>query len=155
MSRYDACYDSPRFMRRSADPEILGIEPIAILSILEDVAMTYTDLEDAMTRFLNCGLPPEIEHMVDTIASQLGDKVLAWALFLDWLIVALDQAKVAPRQVKRLLSHTLYGFAEETEKDIRKLLSKRLPNISDESWGSLGDDVDTLDIDALIARQNI
>lgn len=155
MSQYVACYDVPRFMRRNADPEILGIEPIAILSILENVAMTYTDLEDAMTRFLNCGLPPEIEHMVDTIASQLGDKVLAWALFLDWLIVALNQAKVAPRQVKRLLSHTLYGFAEETEKDIRKLLSKRLPDISDESWGSLGDDVDTFDIDALIARQNI
>ena len=155
MSQYVACYDTPRFMRRSADPEILGIEPIAILSILEEVSMTYTDLEDAMTRFLNCGLPPEIEHMIDTIASQLGDKVIAWALFLDWLIVALDQAKVAPRQAKRLLSHTLYGIPDETEKNIHKLLSMRLPHISEDSWGTLEDFTESLDIDALIARQNI
>lgn len=154
-SQFLACYDAPRFMRRQANPEIVGIEPIAILAILEDVAMNYTDFEDAMTRFLNCGLPQEVELMVDTIASQLGDKVLAWAVFLDWLIVALDQAKVAPRQVKRLLSHTLYGISADADNDIRKLLSNRLPEIAEESWGSLADDTDALDIEALIARQNI
>ena len=154
MSQFVDCHETPRFMRRSADPEILGIEPIAVLSILEEISMTYTDLGDAMTRFLNCGLPPEIDHMIDMITSQLGDKVLAWSLFLDWLIVALDQAKVAPRQAKRLLSHTLYGIPDDTETNIHKLLSMRLPHISEESWGTLVDYADSIDIDVLIARQN-
>jgi Ca-activated chloride channel family protein len=155
LSRYAACYDAPRFMHRQVEPEMLGIEPIALLSILEDVAMTYSDFEDAMTRFLNCGLPSEIETLIGVIANELSDRVLAWAVFLDWLITALDQEKIAPRQVKRILEHTLSRVQDETRDAIHERLSACLPGIQEEQWGTLEDDPETLDFNELIIRQNI
>jgi hypothetical protein len=155
MSKLVACYDTPRFMRRQADSEMIGIEPIALLAILEDVAMTYPDFEDAMTRFLNCGLPSEIESLIGVITDELSDRVLAWAVFLDWLIGALGQEKVAPRQVKRLLDHTLGSVHDESKNEIHDRLSACLPDIQEDRWGTLADDPKTLDFNELIIRQNI
>ncbi len=139
MPQVSACYDAPQFMRRQAAPEMLGIEPIALLSILEEVAMTYSDFEDAITRFLNCGLPSEIEALIEEIANKLSDRVLAWAAFLDWLITALGQEKIAPRQVKRLLDHTLACIQDGTKEEIHDRLSTCLPEIQEDRWGSLAD----------------
>ncbi len=155
MSAHMACFDVPQFMRRQTEPERLGIEPIALLAILDDVALTYADFEDAMTRFLNCGLPSEIEALLDVITNELGDRVLAWAVFLDWLMTALKQEKIAPRQVKRLLSHTLSGMQDETRHAIRGRLSACLPNIQQEQWGALEDDAETQDICTLITKLKI
>lgn len=155
MSKLVACYDTPRFMRRQADSEMIGIEPVALLAILEDVAMTYPDFEDAMTRFLNCGLPSEIESLIGVITDELSDRVLAWAVFLDWLIGALGQEKVAPRQVKRLLDHTLGSVHDESRDEIQDRLSACLPDIQEDRWGTLADNPKTLDFNELIIRQNI
>lgn len=155
MSKISACYDVPRYMRRQADWEMLGIEPIALLAILEDVAMTYPNFEDAMTRFLNCGLPSEIEALIGVITDELADRVLAWAVFLDWLISALDQERIAPRQVKRLLDHTLANVRDDSRNEIHDRLSACLPEIQEDRWGTLEDDPKTIDFNELVIRQNI
>ena len=142
-------------MRRQADPEMFGIEPMALLSILEDVALTYTDFEDAITRFLNCGLPSEIEELIGVISTELNDRVLAWAVFLDWLVGALNQTKVAPRQVKRLLDHTLSVVQDDVKDEIHNRLSTCLPEVHEDRWGTLEDDPKTLDFNELIIRQNL
>ncbi|CAM8656015.1 marine_srt_targ, marine proteobacterial sortase target protein [Oxalobacteraceae bacterium] len=155
MSKLVACYDTPQFMRRQADIEMLGIEPMALLAILEDIAMTYPDFEDAMTRLLNCGLPSEIESLIGVITDELTDRVLAWAVFLDWLIGALGQEKSAPRQVKRLLDHTLASIRDDSRDEIHDRLSACLPDIQEDRWGTLADDPKTLEFNELIIRQNI
>jgi hypothetical protein len=147
--------EKSRYMRRQVEPTLLGIEPIALLEILEDVSLAHADLEDAMTRFLNCGIPSEIEAIIEVIADRLSDRVLAWAVFLDWLIIALDQASVAPRQVMRLLNYTLSGLLDEQREAIHQRLNAELPEISEDHWGALGDDAAPLDIDVLIHRQNL
>lgn len=93
------------------------------------MALTSSDFEDAMTRFLNCGLPSAIESLIGVMTNELGDRVLAWAVFLDWLMTALDQAKTTPRQVKRLLDHTLAGMHDETRHAIHDGLSAYLPDV--------------------------
>ncbi len=155
MPPHAACFDVPQFMRRQAEPEGLGIEPIALLSILEDVALTRPDFEDAMTRFLNCGLPSEIEALIDVISNELSDRVLAWAVFLDWLMTALTQEKTAPRQVNRLLDHTLAAMPEETRHAIHDRLSACLPEIQEDQWGTPEEDAETQDLGELITRLKI
>lgn len=155
MPHVSACYDIPRYMRRQAEPEKLGIEPIALLSILEDVALTYADFEDAMTRFLNCGLPSEIEALLGVMTNELGDRVLAWAVFLDWLNTALHQEKTAPRQIKRLLDHTLSGMQDETRHEIHDRLSACLPEIQEDQWGATDDDAETLYFNEMIISRSI
>jgi hypothetical protein len=134
---------------------MLGIEPMAVLAILEDIAMTYPDFEDAMTRLLNCGLPSEIELLIGVITDELSDRVLAWAVFLDWLIGALGQEKSAPRQVKRFLDHTLASVQDDSRDEIQDRLSACLPDIQEDRWGTLADDPKTLEFNELIIRQNI
>lgn len=89
------------------------------------------------------------------ITDELSDRVLAWAVFLDWLIGALGQEKVAPRQVKRLLDHTLGSVHDESKNEIHDRLSACLPDIQEDRWGTLADDPKTLDFNELIIRQNI
>ncbi len=155
MTHVLACYDIPQYMRRQAEPEKLGIEPIALLSILEDVALTYADFEDAMTRFLNCGLPSEIEALIGVMTNELGDRVLAWAVFLDWLNTALHQEKTAPRQIKRLLDHTLSGMQDETRHEIHDRLSACLPEIQEDQWGATDDNAETLYFNEMIISRSI
>lgn len=150
-----AAFDIPQFMRRQPEPVSPGIEPMALLAILEDVALTYSDFEDAMTRFLNCGLPSEIESLIGSMANDLGDRVLAWAVFLDWLMTALDQEKAAPRQVKRLLDHTLAGIHDETRHAIHDRLSACLPDVQQDQWGQLDDDSGILDFGGIITQAKI
>jgi Ca-activated chloride channel family protein len=152
---YSRIQETPRYMRRADEPEMLGMEPMALLSVLEDVSLSCTDFEDAMTRFLNCDLPSEIDDVIQSVADALVDRVLAWAVFLEWLIKALNQYKVAPRQVKRLLDHTLSGVMDDVKDDIQRDLSKRLPGVTQGGWGTLASGDDELDFEALIARQSI
>jgi Ca-activated chloride channel family protein len=152
---YSRIQETPRYMRRADEPEMLGMEPMALLSVLEDVSLSHTDFEDAMTRFLNCDLPSEIDDVIQSVADALSDRVLAWAVFLEWLIKALNQHKVAPRQVKRLLDHTLSGVMDDVKDDIQRDLSKRLPGVTQGGWGTLASGGDELDFEALIARQSI
>jgi len=155
MAQFLPSSETPSYMRRRAEPDMFGIEPMALLSILEDVALTYTDFEDAITRFLNCGLPSEIEELIGVISTELNDRVLAWAVFLDWLVGALDQTKVAPRQVKRLLDHTLSEVQDDVKDEIHDRLSTCLPEVHEDRWGTLEDDPKTLDFNELIIRQNL
>jgi Ca-activated chloride channel family protein len=152
---YSRIQETPRYMRRADEPEMLGMEPMALLSVLEDVSLSCTDFEDAMTRFLNCDLPSEIDDVIQSVADALSDRVLAWAVFLEWLMKALNQYKVAPRQVKRLLDHTLSGVMDDVKDDIQRDLSKRLPGVTQGGWGMLGSGDDELDFEALIARRSI
>jgi Ca-activated chloride channel family protein len=152
---YSRIPEAPRYLRRTDEPEMLGMEPMALLSVLEDVALSTTDFEDAMTRFLNCDLPFEIDDVIQSVADTLSDRVLAWAVFLEWLIKALNQYKVAPRQVKRLLDHTLSGVMDDVKDDIQRELSKRLPGVTDDGWGMLATGDADLDFEALILRQSI
>jgi hypothetical protein len=152
---YSRIPETPRYMRRADEPDMLGMEPMALLSVLEDVSLSTTDFEDAMTRFLNCDLPSEIDDLIQSVADTLSDRVLAWAVFLEWLIKALNQYKVAPRQVKRLLDHTLSGVMDDVKADIQRDLSKRLPGVTLDGWGVLASGDDELDFEALIARQSI
>lgn len=152
---YSRIPEAPRYLRRADEPEMLGMEPMALLSVLEDVALSTTDFEDAMTRFLNCDLPFEIDDVIQSVADTLSDRVLAWAVFLEWLIKALNQYKVAPRQVKRLLDHTLSGVMDDVKDDIQRELSKRLPGVTDDGWGMLATGDADLDFEALILRQSI
>jgi Ca-activated chloride channel family protein len=152
---YSRIPETPRYMRRADEPEMLGMEPMALLSVLEDVSLSTTDFEEAMTRFLNCDLPSEIDDVIHSVADTLSDRVLAWAVFLEWLIKALNQHKVAPRQVKRLLDHTLSGVMDDVNADIQRDLSKRLPGVTLDGWGMLAPGDDELDFEALIARQSI
>ncbi len=152
---YSRIQETPRYMRRADEPEMLGMEPMALLSVLEDVSLLHTDFEDAMTRFLNCDLPSEIDDVIQSVADVLSDRVLAWAVFLEWLMKTLNQYKVAPRQVKRLLDHTLSGVMDDVKADIQRDLSKRLPGVKQDRWGMLAGGDDGLDFEALIARQSI
>lgn len=152
---YSRKRETPRYMRRADEPDMLGMEPMALLSVLEDVSLSCTDFEDAMTRFLNCDLPSEIDDVIQSVADTLSDRVLAWAVFLEWLIKALNQYKLAPRQVKRLLDHTLSGVMDDVKDDIHRDLSKRLPGVTEGGWGTLASGDDELDFEALIARQSI
>ena len=152
---YSRIPETPRYMRRADEPEMLGMEPMALLSVLEDVSMSTTDFEDAMTRFLNCDLPSEIDDLIQSVADALSDRVLAWAVFLEWLIKALNQHKATPRQVKRLLDHTLSGVMDDVKDDIQRDLSKRLPGVTQDGWGMLATGDDELDFEALILRQHI
>jgi Ca-activated chloride channel family protein len=155
VAQFVSAPEKPKYMCRQVEPTLLGIEPIALLEILEDVSLVHADLEDAMTRFFNCGIPSEIEAIIEVIAERLSDRVLAWAVFLEWLIIALDQASVAPRQVMRLLNYTLSGLADEHREAIHQRLNAQLPEMSKDHWGALGDDAEPLDIELLIHRQNL
>jgi Ca-activated chloride channel family protein len=152
---YSKIREKPCYMHRTVEPEMLGMEPLALLSVLEDVSLSHTEFEDAMTRFLNCDLPSEIDDVIQSVADTLSDRVLAWAVFLEWLMKVLNQYKVAPRQLKRLLDHTLSGVMDDVKDDIQRDLSKRLPGVTEDSWGTLNEDDDGLDFEALIARQSI
>jgi len=152
---YSRKRETPRYMRRADEPDMLGMEPLALLSVLEDMSLSCTDFEDAMTRFLNCDLPSEIDDVIQSVADTLSDRVLAWAVFLEWLIKALNQYKVAPRQVKRLLDHTLSGVMDDVKDDIQRDLSKRLPGVTEDGWGMLASGDDELDFEALVLRQSI
>ena len=154
-AQYSQIAEVPRYLRRADEPDMLGMEPMALLSVLEDVSLSCTDFEDAMTRFLNCDLPSEIDDLIQSVTDTLSDRVLAWAVFLEWLIKALNQYKVAPRQVKRLLDHTLSGVMDDVKADIQQDLSKRLPGVTEDGWGMLAAGDDEVDFEALIARQRI
>jgi hypothetical protein len=155
--------EKPTYMRRSDTSvymnqekhKLIGLEPIELLNILEEIALTNTDFEDAMTRLLNCGLPFEIEEIIGKISNKLSDRVLAWAIFLDWLVGALNQRQVAPRQVKRLLDHTLTVLPDEVREDIFENFHNLLPNVNNEYWGTIEKPSDTLDFNELIIRQNL
>ena len=155
--------EKPAYMRRSDSSvfmnqekhKLIGLEPIELLSILEEIALTNTDFEDAMTRLLNCGLPFEIEEIIGKISNKLSDRVLAWAIFLDWLVGALNQRQVAPRQVKRLLDHTLSVLPDEVREDIFENFHNLLPHVNNEYWGTIEKPSDTLDFNELIIRQNL
>jgi hypothetical protein len=140
-------------MRRHAIPDMLGTEPGALLLILDDVAMQYTDLEDASTRFMNCGLPSEIMQVIQRIADQLQDHTLAWAVFMDWLSIALQGDISISRQSKRLLNASMQGLDDETRDDIRAALKRLLPSVSPDAWGTLAEDDDSFQLDLLLQRQ--
>lgn len=143
-----ACY-----MRRADIPEMLGTEPSALLHILDDVAMQYTDLEDASTRFMNCGLPSEIMQVIQRIADQLQNHTLAWAVFMDWLSVVLHGDISVSRHSKRLLTASLQGLDDETRDEIRAALKRLLPSVSPDAWGTLSEEDDSFQLDVLLSRQ--
>jgi len=154
-AQYSRIAEVPRYLRRADEPDMLGMEPMALLSVLEDVSLSCTDFEEAMTRFLNCDLPSEIDDLIQSVTDTLSDRVLAWAVFLEWLMKALNQYKAAPRQVKRLLDHTLSGVMDDVKADIQRDLRKRLPGVTEDGWGMLAAGDDEVDFEALIARQRI
>ena len=154
-AQYSRIAEVPRYLRRADEPDMLGMEPMALLGVLEDVSLSCTDFEDAMTRFLNCDLPSEIDDLIQSVTDTLSDRVLAWAVFLEWLMKALNQYKAAPRQVKRLLEHTLSGVMDDVKNDIQRDLRKRLPGVTEDGWGMLAAGDDEVDFEALIARQRI
>jgi len=145
--------ETPRYLRRSAIPEMLGTEPGALLEILSDVALQTNDLEDAVTRLMNCGLPGEIMQVLQRISDQLQDRVLAWAVFLDWLTATLQDEINVSRQAKRLLNASLQGLDDEVRDDIRGALRHLLPDVRPEAWGTLAEDDDSLQLDLLLQRQ--
>jgi Ca-activated chloride channel homolog len=159
MSHVSACSfisaapETPRYLRRSAIPEMLGTEPGALLEILSDVALQTNDLEDAVTRLMNCGLPGEIMQVLQRVSDQLQDRVLAWAVFLDWLTATLHDEISISRQAKRLLNASLQGLDDEVRDDIRAGLKRLLPDIRLEAWGTLAEDDDSLQLDLLLQRQ--
>jgi hypothetical protein len=159
MSHVSACSfisaapETPRYLRRSAIPEMLGTEPGALLEILSDVALQTNDLEDAVTRLMNCGLPGEIMQVLQRLSDQLQDRVLAWAVFLDWLTATLQDEINVSRQAKRLLNASLQGLDDEVRDDIRGALRHLLPDVRPEAWGTLAEDDDSLQLDLLLQRQ--
>ena len=80
---------------------------------------------------------------------------MAWAIFLDWLVGALNQRQVAPRQVKRLLDHTLSVLTDDVREDIFENFHNLLPHVNNEYWGTIEKPSDTLDFNELIIRQNL
>jgi Ca-activated chloride channel family protein len=159
MSHVSACSfisaapETPRYMRRHAIPDMLGTEPGALLEILSDVALQTNDLEDAVTRLMNCGLPGEIMQVLQRVSDQLQDRVLAWAVFLDWLTATLHDEISISRQAKRLLNASSQGLDDEVRDDIRAALRRLLPDIRLEAWGTLAEDDDSLQLDLLLQRQ--
>ncbi len=159
MSHVSACSfisaapETPRFMRRFDISDMLGAEPSSLLDILDDVAMQYTDLEDASTRFMNCGLPTEIMQVIQRIADQLQDHTLAWAVFMDWLLSALNARHSASRHAKRLLSTTLHGLDDDIRLGIHAALQRSLPDVRSDAWGSLSEDSDNFQLSLLLHRQ--
>ena len=159
MSHVSACSfisaapETPRYLRRSAIPEMLGTEPGALLEILSDVALQTNELEDAVTRLMNCGLPGEIMQVLQRVSDQLQDRVLAWAVFLDWLTATLQDEINVSRQAKRLLNASLQGLDDEVRDDIRGALRHLLPDVRPEAWGTLAEDDDSLQLDLLLQRQ--
>jgi len=140
-------------MRRADIPEMLGTEPSALLHILDDVAMQYTDLEDASTRLMNCGLPSEIMQVIQRIADQLQNHTFAWAVFMDWLSVVLHGDISVSRHSKRLLNASMQGLDDETRDEIRAALKRLLPSVSPDAWGTLSDEDDSFQLDVLLSRQ--
>jgi hypothetical protein len=147
--------EKPCYMRRQAIPDMLGTEPGALLQILSDVALQTNDLADALTRLMNCGLPNEIEQVIQRLSDQLQDRVLAWGVFLDWLISALQVYADTSRHAKRLLSASLQGLDDDVRDEIRSVLKNMLPDVTEDSWGTVGEDDDVFDVELLIARQHI
>jgi Ca-activated chloride channel family protein len=150
-----AMAEKPCYMRRHAIPDMLGTEPGALLEILSDVALQTNDLADAMTRLMNCGLPTEIEQVIQRISDQLQDRVMAWGLFLDWLVSALQVEATTSRHAKRLLAASLQGLDDDVRDEIRSVLKNMLPDVTEDSWGTVGEDDDVFDIELLIARQRL
>jgi hypothetical protein len=148
-----AAPETPRYLRRHAIPDMLGTEPGALLHILDDVAMQYTDLEDASTRFMNCGLPSEIMQVIQRLADQLQNHTFAWAVFMDWLSVALQGDISISRHSKRLLNASMQGLDDETRDEIRAALKRLLPSVSPDAWGTLSDEDDSFQLDVLLSRQ--
>jgi hypothetical protein len=142
-------------MRRHAIPDMLGTEPGALLQILADVSLQTNDLADAMTRLMNCGLPHEIEQVIRRISDQLQDRVMAWGLFLDWLVSALQVEATTSRHAKRLLAASLQGLDDDVRDEIRAVLKNMLPDVTEDSWGTVGEDDDVFDVELLIARQRL
>ena len=136
---YSCSYEleTPRYMRRQDDTELPGITPLQILSLIEEIALTHNKLADGMTRLLNCGLPTAIDNLISEVGDELGDRVIAWAIFFDWLINTMDVGEGASRHVNRLIQHTLQGTTEEAEKAVHIRLSDSLPYIEDHAWGTL------------------
>jgi len=147
--------EKPCYMRRHAIPDMLGTEPGALLEILSDVALQTNDLEDGLTRLMNCGLPSEIEQVIQRISDRLQDRVVAWAVFMDWLISALQVEANASRHAKRLLSASLQGLDDDVRDQIRSVLKNMLPDVTEDSWGTVGEDDDVFDVELLIARQRL
>jgi Ca-activated chloride channel family protein len=147
--------EKPRYLRRQAIPDMLGTEPGALLQILSDVALQTNDLTDALTRLMNCGLPSEIEQVIQRLSDQLQDRVLAWGVFLDWLVSALQVEPDTSRHAKRLLSASLQGLDDDVRDQIRSVLKNMLPDVTEGSWGTVGEDDDVFDVELLIARQHI
>ena len=101
------------------------------------------------------GFIPTCRAQTCAVADTLSDRVLAWAVFLEWLMKALNQYKVAPRQLKRLLDHTLSGVMDDVKDDMQRDLNKRLPGVTQDGWGMLASGDDELDFEALVLRQSI
>jgi Ca-activated chloride channel family protein len=150
-----AIAEKPCYMRRHVIPDMLGTEPSALLQILSDVALQTNDLEDGLTRLMNCGLPNEIEQVIRRISDRLQDRVVAWAVFMDWLISALRVEANTSRHAKRLLSASLHGLDDDVRDEIRSVLKNMLPDVTEDSWGTVGEDDDVFDVELLIARQRI
>ncbi len=147
--------EKPCFLRRHAVADMLGTEPGALLDILSDVALQTNDLADAMTRLMNCGLPTEIEQVIRRISDHLQDRVMAWGLFLDWLVLVLQVEANTSRHAKRLLAASLQGLDDDVRDEIRSVLKNMLPDVTEDSWGTVGEDDDVFDVELLIARQRI
>jgi hypothetical protein len=104
---------------------------------------------------MNCGLPSEIEQVIQRLSDQLQDRVLAWGVFLDWLVSALQVEADTSRHAKRLLSASLQGLDDDVRDQIRSVLKNMLPDVTEGSWGTVGEDDDVFDVELLIARQHI
>jgi hypothetical protein len=80
---------------------------------------------------------------------------MAWGLFLDWLVSVLQVEANTSRHAKRLLAASLQGLDDDVRDEIRSVLKNMLPDVTEDSWGTVGEDDDVFDVELLIARQRL
>jgi hypothetical protein len=127
-------YEIPAFLRKKSEcgARVGASTPREILKAFD----AMSQINGAETSFADgldaLGVPQALADMVDSLASSLGSRSLAWGVVLQWLADGLGHTMQLSRQGSRLVRHTINPL-------VSKALSSAIFELT-ETFGALEPD---------------